>query len=90
VCELAEAARHWIPRSGVNPPFTDADIYRIDVATGNAENLTAHQATIRYLGSSLFARRQNAAAKFRCARRLYARRLLDVATKKITWVTVGG
>ena len=37
----------------VNPPFTDADIYRIDVSTGKAENLTAHQGTIRYLGSSL-------------------------------------
>ena len=39
--------------SRVNPPFTDADIYRIDVATGKTENLTPHQGTIRYLGSSL-------------------------------------
>src|SRR5882762_5680554 len=37
----------------VNPTFTDADIYRIDVATGNLENLTSHQGTIRYLASSL-------------------------------------
>ena len=33
----------------VNPPFTDADIYRIDVATETAENLTPHQGTVRYL-----------------------------------------
>ena len=37
----------------VNPPFTDADVYSIDVATGKTENLTAHQGSIRYLASSL-------------------------------------
>jgi Tol biopolymer transport system component len=37
----------------VNPPFTDADVYRIDVANGKLVNLTAHQGTIRYLASSL-------------------------------------
>jgi Tol biopolymer transport system component len=37
----------------VNPPFTDADVYRIDVATGKLENLTPHQGTVRYLASSL-------------------------------------
>ena len=37
----------------VNPPFTDADVYRIDVATGKLENLTSHQGTIRYLASAL-------------------------------------
>ena len=37
----------------VNPPFTDANIYRIDVASGKLENLTPHQGTIRYLASSL-------------------------------------
>jgi len=35
----------------VDPPFTDADVYRIDVATGKMENLAAHKGTIRYLGS---------------------------------------
>lgn len=37
----------------VNPAHTDADIYRIDVATGKVENLTAHQGTIGYFASSL-------------------------------------
>jgi len=37
-----------------NPPCTDADTYRIDVATGKLENLTAHQGTIRHLGCPSF------------------------------------
>jgi len=39
--------------SRVNPPFTDADIYRIDVATGKAENLTAHPGTCRRIRGGL-------------------------------------
>ena len=71
----------------VNPPFTDADIYRIDVATGKAENLTPHQGTIRYLASSLspdggtFVLSSDAKGGYMNIG------LLDVATKKITWVT---
>src|SRR6516165_814885 len=37
----------------VNPPFTDADIYAIDASSGKTENLTFHQGTVRYLGSSV-------------------------------------
>jgi dipeptidyl aminopeptidase/acylaminoacyl peptidase len=33
--------------------FTDSDIYRIEVATGKAENLTAHQGEFIYRGSSV-------------------------------------
>jgi Tol biopolymer transport system component len=32
----------------VNPPFTDAEVYRIDIGTGALENLTPHQGTVRY------------------------------------------
>jgi Tol biopolymer transport system component len=43
----------FIYASRVNPPFTDADVYRIDVATGTLQNLTSHKGTVRYLASSL-------------------------------------
>ena len=71
----------------VNPPFTDADIYRIDVATGKAENLTAHQGTIRYLGSSLSPDDKTLLLSSDAHRGYLNVALLDVATKKITWVT---
>jgi len=71
----------------VNPPFTDADIYRIDVATGNAENLTAHQGTIRYLGSSLSPDDKTLLLSSDAHGGYLNVALLDVATKKATWVT---
>ncbi len=70
-----------------NPQFTDADIYRIDVATGKTENLTTHQGTIGYLGSSLspdggtILLSSDARGGYRNVA------LLDVATRRITWVT---
>jgi dipeptidyl aminopeptidase/acylaminoacyl peptidase len=70
-----------------NPADTDADIYRINVATGKIENLTAHQGTIRYLGSSLspdgntILLSSDAKGGYMNAARL------EVATKKVTWIT---
>jgi dipeptidyl aminopeptidase/acylaminoacyl peptidase len=73
--------------SRINPPFTDADIYRIDVATGKAENLTAHQGTIRYLGSSLSPDDKTLLLTSDAQSGYMNVALLDVATKKVTWVT---
>lgn len=71
----------------VNPPFTDADIYRIDVATGKAQNLTQHQGTIRYLASSL-SPDDNTLLLTSDAKGGYLNvALLDVASRKITWAT---
>lgn len=71
----------------VNPPFTDADIYVIDVNSGKLENLTSHQGTIRYLASSLSP--DGATILLSCDAKggFMNVALLDVATKKITWVT---
>jgi dipeptidyl aminopeptidase/acylaminoacyl peptidase len=71
----------------VNPPFTDADVYRINVATETAENLTPHQGTVRHLASSLSP--DGATLLVSCdAKGGYMNvALLDVATKKLTWVT---
>jgi dipeptidyl aminopeptidase/acylaminoacyl peptidase len=71
----------------VDPPFTDADIYRIDVATGKMENLTAHKGTIRYLGSSLSPDDKTLLLNSDANGGYMNVALLDVATKKITWVT---
>jgi dipeptidyl aminopeptidase/acylaminoacyl peptidase len=71
----------------VNPPFTDADVYRIDVATGKLENLTAHQGTIRYLASSLSPDGGTILLSSDANGGYMNIALLDVSTKKVTWVT---
>jgi dipeptidyl aminopeptidase/acylaminoacyl peptidase len=71
----------------VNPPFTDADVYRIDVATGKMENLTAHQGTIRYLGSSLSPDDKTLLLSSDAKGGYMNVALLDVATRKVSWVT---
>jgi dipeptidyl aminopeptidase/acylaminoacyl peptidase len=71
----------------VNPPFTDADVYRIDVATGKLDNLTPHQGTIRYLASSLSPNGRTLLLGSDARGGNMNVALLDVATKRITWVT---
>ena len=73
--------------SRVNPPFTDADVYRIDVATGKTENLTSHQGTIRYLASSLSPDDETLLLSSDAKDGYMNIALLDVATRKITWAT---
>jgi dipeptidyl aminopeptidase/acylaminoacyl peptidase len=71
----------------VNPPFTDADVYRIDVATGKLENLTSHQGTIRYLASSLSPDGGTILLSSDAKGGYMNIALLDIASKKVTWVT---
>lgn len=71
----------------VNPPFTDADVYRIDVVTGKTENLTPHQGTIRYLASSLSPDGSTVLLTSDARGGYMNVALLDVASKKVTWVT---
>jgi dipeptidyl aminopeptidase/acylaminoacyl peptidase len=71
----------------VNAPFTDADVYRVDVATGKIENLTPHQGTIRYLGSSLSPDGGTVLLSSDAKGGYMNIALLAVSTKKVTWVT---
>jgi dipeptidyl aminopeptidase/acylaminoacyl peptidase len=71
----------------VNPPFTDADVYRIDVADGKLVNLTPHQGTIRYLASSLSPDGGTLLLSSDGKGGYMNVALLDVASKKTTWVT---
>jgi dipeptidyl aminopeptidase/acylaminoacyl peptidase len=73
--------------SRTNPPFTDADVYRIDVATGKPENLTSHQGTIRYLASSLSPDGGTLLLSSDAKSGYMNIALLDVSSRKITWVT---
>jgi dipeptidyl aminopeptidase/acylaminoacyl peptidase len=71
----------------VNPPFTDEDIYRIDVTTGKTENLTAHQGSIRYGATSLSPDGAMLLLSSDARGGYMNIALLEVATRNITWVT---
>lgn len=70
-----------------NPPYTDADVYRIDVATGKTENLTPHQGTIRYLAASLSPDDKTLLMSADAKGGYINVALLDVSSRKITMVT---
>jgi dipeptidyl aminopeptidase/acylaminoacyl peptidase len=71
----------------INPPFTDSNIERIDVSTGAIENLTPHQGTMRHLASSLSPDGGTLLLSADAAGGYMNVALLDLATKKLTWVT---
>jgi dipeptidyl aminopeptidase/acylaminoacyl peptidase len=71
----------------VNPPFTDADVYRIDVATGKLENLTPHQGSARHLASSLSPDGNTVLLTSDAKGGHMNVAQLDIATKKLSWVT---
>ncbi|PWT81683.1 MAG: S9 family peptidase [Acidobacteria bacterium] len=71
----------------VNPDFTDADIYLINVATGKLENLTPHQGTIRYLASSLSSDGRTVLLSSDALRGYMNVALLDVTSKRLEWLT---
>jgi dipeptidyl aminopeptidase/acylaminoacyl peptidase len=71
----------------VNPAFTDADVYLIDVATGKLNNLTCHQGAIRYLASSLSSDGGTVLLNSDAKGGYMNIALFDVTSKKLTWVT---
>ena len=71
----------------VNPGFTDADIYLINVATGKLENLTSHQGTIRYLASSLSPHGATILLNSDALGGYMNVALLDVTSKRLIWLT---
>jgi dipeptidyl aminopeptidase/acylaminoacyl peptidase len=85
--------RAWTPdgkaliADRTNPDDTDSDIYRIDLSTGAVENLTAHAKAVNFSaadispdGKTLLINSNEKAGYPNVA-------LLDLATKKRTWVT---
>jgi len=66
---------------------TDSAVYRIDVTSGKLENLTPHQGQIIYGASSLSADGRTLLVTSNEKRGFNNVALLDVATKKLSWVT---
>ena len=71
----------------VNPPFTDAEVYRIDVTSGSLEKLTPHRGTVRYLASSLSPDGRTVLLTSDEKGGYMNIALLDIATKNLAWVT---
>ena len=67
--------------------FTDADIYAIDIASGNATNLTSHQGKSLNTASSLSKDGRTLLITSNAKSGYQNVALLDIASKKITWVT---
>jgi dipeptidyl aminopeptidase/acylaminoacyl peptidase len=70
-----------------NAGFTDSDVYRIDVATGKLENLTPHQGDVLYTVSSVSPDGATLLINSNEKGGYQNVALLDVASKKRTWVT---
>jgi dipeptidyl aminopeptidase/acylaminoacyl peptidase len=67
--------------------FTDADTYAIDVASGKATNLTAHQGQVLNIASSLSSDGKSLLLTSNEKGGYQNVALLDLAAKKRTWVT---
>jgi len=65
----------------------ESDVYSIDVATGKLENLTAHQGKILYAASSASPDSKTLLITSTQKNGFQNVALLDVASKKLTWVT---
>ncbi|HKF04072.1 MAG TPA: S9 family peptidase [Candidatus Sulfotelmatobacter sp.] len=70
-----------------NAGFTDSDVYRVDVASGNTENLTPHQGDILYSASSVAPDGKTLLISSNEKGGFENVALLDVASKQRTWVT---
>jgi dipeptidyl aminopeptidase/acylaminoacyl peptidase len=68
---------------------TDGDVYRIDVGTGKAENLTPHKGQVVCAASSLSPDGKTLLVTSNEKGGYQNVAVLDVATEKLTWVTNG-
>jgi dipeptidyl aminopeptidase/acylaminoacyl peptidase len=66
---------------------TDSDIYRIEVAKGQTENLTAHQGEKRYTASAVSPDGKTLLIASNVKNGAENVALFDVALKQVTWVT---
>ena len=73
-----------------NPAFTDSSVFRIDIASGHAEELTPHDNEARFDASSLSADGRTALLSSNQKTGSSNIALLDIATRKISWVTNTG
>jgi len=67
--------------------FTDADVYAVDVASGKATNLTPHEGKVLNFASSFSPDGKTLLITSNQKGGYQNVALLDIATKKLTWVT---
>ena len=71
----------------INAGFTDASVYRIEAATGQKEDLTPHEGQMRTIASGVSPDGKTLLVTADRPGGYPNVALLDVATKKLTWVT---
>ena len=71
----------------VNIASTDADVYRIDLATGATTNLTPHQGDVIFSAAALSPDGRTLLVTSNQKDGYQNVALLDVATKRLTWIT---
>ena len=94
----SDLTRSWAPRvwsvdgrylfaERADSGHTDSEIYRIEVATGTAENLTPHTGKVIYTLGGVSPDSRTALITSNATEGFANLALLDVGTKKLTWVT---
>lgn len=71
----------------INAGYTDADVYRIDVASGTSENLTPHEGERMYMGGDVSPDGKTLLISSNEMSGYTNVALLEVATRKRRWVT---
>ena len=70
-----------------NAPFSDGDVYLIEVATGHSEKLTSHQGTQLFDGADVTPDGKTALISSNAQDGYFNVALLDIASKKLRWIT---
>lgn len=73
-----------------SPSFTDASVFRLDLATGKTEELTPHDKEAQIVATSLSPDGRTALLQSNQKHGSSNIALLDIATRKMTWVTDTG
>jgi dipeptidyl aminopeptidase/acylaminoacyl peptidase len=86
----------WLPDSQhllvqrTNSAFTDASIYLLDIATGKSEPLTQHDKEALFVATSVSPNGRTALIQSNVKSGATNVALLDIASKKLTWITDTG
>jgi dipeptidyl aminopeptidase/acylaminoacyl peptidase len=77
----------YIIASHMNAGFDDASVYRIDVASGNAEELTPHEGKVLVLASSVSPDGKTVMVSSNQKGGYQNVALLDIVSKQLKWIT---
>lgn len=77
----------YVIATRINAAFDDASVYRIDVASGKAEELTPHQGKVLYMSTAVSPDAKQVLVTSNEKGGYQNAALLDIASKKLTWIT---